>query len=160
VVAGDLVFITNSHGGLTPIYAIRLDARGDISLAEGSLSNQYVAWSTRSGGAYMPTPLVYGEYLYVGRDNGVLSCYRATTGERLYRERLGAGGFSASPVASEGKLYFTSEEGDVYVVQTGPEFELLATNSLDEITMATPAISEGWLYFRTQRHVVAISEQP
>lgn len=159
VVAHGLVFITNSHGGQSPIYAIRLDARGDISLAQGSRSNEHVAWSVGRGGAYIQTPLVYGDYLYSCRDNGVMSCYRAKTGEQLYRERLGGGstGFSASPVAADGKLYFTSEEGDVYVVRTGPKFRLLATNSLDENTMATPAISEGRIYFRTQHHVVSIS---
>jgi outer membrane protein assembly factor BamB len=109
----------------------------------------------------MPTPLVYGDYLYLCRDNGVLSCYRAKTGERMYQERLGGGrtGFSASSVAADGKLYFTSEEGDVFVVRAGPRFELLATNSLDEVAMATPAISEGTLYFRTRSHLVAIAQQ-
>ena len=109
----------------------------------------------------MQTPLIYGEYLYNCRDNGVLSCYRAETGERVYRKRLGSGGmgFSASPVAANGKIYFTSEFGDVFVVRAGPEFELLATNSLDEIAMATPAISEGKLYFRTRSHVLAVSEK-
>jgi outer membrane protein assembly factor BamB len=158
VVAHDLVFITNAHGGASPIYAVRLDAEGDISLEEGSSSNQHVAWSNMRGGAYIPTPLVYGDYLYSCRDNGVLFCYRARTGERLYQQRLGRGGtgFSASPVAADGKLYVTSEEGDVYVVKAGSEFELLAKNPLGEVTMATPAISEGTLYFRTRTHLVAV----
>ncbi len=161
VVAHDLAFFTNAHGSMAPIYAIRLDAQGDISLEGGSRSNDYVAWSVDRGGAYMQTPLIYGEYLYNCRDNGVLSCYRAETGERVYRKRLGSGGmgFSASPVAANGKIYFTSEFGDVFVVRAGPEFELLATNSLDEIAMATPAISEGKLYFRTRSHVLAVSEK-
>jgi outer membrane protein assembly factor BamB len=158
VVAHDLVFITNAHGARSPIYAIRVDAQGDISLAEGESSNRHVKWSVPRGGAYMQTPIVYGEYLYSCRDNGVLSCYRARTGERLYQERLGGGGrgFTASPVAADGKLYFTSEEGDVYVLRAGPEFELLATNTLDEVTMATPAVSEGTLYFRTRGHLLAV----
>ena len=81
-------------------------------------------------------------------------------GERRYQERLGGGtsGFSASPVAADDKIYFTSEEGDVYVVAAGPEFKLLAVNSLDEIAMATPAVSEGVLYFRTRGHVIAVSD--
>ena len=160
VVAHDLVFITNAHGAASPIYAIRLDAKGDISLGEGESANAHIAWSIERGGAYMQTPLVYGEYLYSSRDNGVLSCFKARTGERLYQERLGRGGtgFTASPVAADGKLYFTSEEGDVYVVRAGPEFELLATNALDEVTMATPAISKGTLFFRTQSHLVAVGK--
>lgn len=159
VVSYPLVFVTNAHGPAAPIYAIRLNAKGDISLPEGASRNEHVAWSVDRGGAYMQTPLVYGDYLYNCRDNGVLSCYRAVTGERLYQERLGGGtsGFSASPVAADGKIYFTSEVGDVYVVAAGPEFELLAVNSLDEIAMATPALSEGVLYFRTRHHVVAVS---
>jgi len=158
VVAHDLVFITNAHGPASPIYAIRLDAKGDISLAEGESTNDHVAWSIERGGAYMQTPLVYGDYLYNCRDNGVLSCYKATTGERMYQERLGQGqdGFSASSVAADGKLYYTSETGDVYVVRAGPSFELLGVNSMDEVTMATPAISEGIIYFRTRSHVVAV----
>jgi len=89
----------------------------------------------------------------------MLSCYEAKTGKQLYRNRLGRGrtGFSASPVAGDGKLYFASEEGDVYVVKAGPAFELLATNPLGEICMATPAISEGVLFFRTRGHLVAVA---
>ncbi len=160
VVAHDLVFITNAHGSDSPIYAVRLDAEGDISLAEGETANRSVSWSVPRGGAYMQTPLVYGDYLYNCRDNGVLTVYRARTGERMYQQRLGGGGggFTASPVAADGKVYFTSEEGDVYVVKAGPKYELLATNSLDEVTMATPAISEGVLYFRTRTDLLAVGQ--
>jgi outer membrane protein assembly factor BamB len=106
----------------------------------------------------MQTPLVYGDYLYLCRDNGVVSCYEAKTGKRLYQERLGTGrtGFTASSVAADGKLYFTSEEGDIYVVKAGPTFEVLSQNPMGEVCMATPAISEGMLFFRTQGHLVAI----
>ncbi len=153
-----LVFITNSHGGMSPIYAVRLDARGDISLGGRRRSNEHVAWSLERGGAYIPTPLVYGDHLYVCRDNGVLSCYDARSGERRFEERLGSGrsGFSASPVASSGRIYLTSEDGEVYVVRAGPQFELLQVNSLGEVCLATPAISEGVLYFRTRRRLVAV----
>jgi outer membrane protein assembly factor BamB len=79
----------------------------------------------------------------------------------LYKERLGAGGdgFTASPVASDGRLYFTSEEGSVFVVKPGASFSVLATNQMGEICMATPAISEGTIFFRTQGHVVALGGQ-
>jgi outer membrane protein assembly factor BamB len=158
VVAHGLVFITSAHGPASPIYAIKAAARGDITLAQGKTSNEHIAWSVERGGAYMQTPLVYGELLYTCRDNGVLSVYRARTGERLYQERLGGGssGFTASPVAADGKIYFTSEEGDVFVVRAGEKFELLAKNSLGEVAMATPAISEGRLLFRTRGHLVAV----
>jgi outer membrane protein assembly factor BamB len=103
---------------------------------------------------------VYGDLLYLLRDNGVLAVYRRETGERLYRQRLGPGGsgFSASPVAADGKIYFTSEDGDVYVVRAGTEFELLSHNDMGEVCMATPAISEGVLFYRTRSHLIAISE--
>ncbi|MDA2927134.1 PQQ-binding-like beta-propeller repeat protein [Acidobacteria bacterium AH-259-G07] len=160
VVADGLIFITNAHGAMAPIYAIRVRARGDISLQGDASSDEYIAWSQKRGGAYMQTPLVRGEYLYSCRNNGVLSCYQAKTGERLYQKRLGkGGGFTASPVSADGKIYFSSEDGDIYVIKAGPEFELLAVNSMGEICMATPAISEGTLFVRTQRHLVAIADQ-
>jgi len=141
VVGHGFVFITNAHGA-APIYAIRLDARGDISLAEGTHTNDHIAWSQNRGGAYMQTPLVYGDYLYVCRDNGVLSAYEARTGTRLYQQRVAAGsGFTASMVAADGKIYATAETGEVYVFKAGPEYELLAQNDLDEVSMATPAIA-------------------
>src|SRR4026208_1506479 len=116
----------------------------------------------RAGG-YMQTPIVDGDILYVCRDNGVLTAFDAKTGTRHYQARMGDGktGFSPSPGAGAGgggvpgedgaaggRLYFTREDGDVYVVKAGPGFELLATNSLGEVAMATPAISEGTLLFR------------
>ncbi len=158
VVAHELIFITNAHGSMAPIFAVRLNAAGDISLQGDELANSYIAWSQKREGAYMQTPLVYGDYLYNCRDNGILSCYVATTGERKYQVRLADGrtGFSASAVASDGKVYYTSEDGDINVVKAGPEFEVLATNPMGEACMATPAISEGMLFFRTQEHLVAV----
>ncbi len=106
----------------------------------------------------MQTPLVYGDYLYSCHVDGILSCYEARTGKQLYKERLGTGGagFTASPVASQGRIYFTSEQGSVFVIKPGPEFVVLATNSLKEVCMATPAISEQTIFFRTQGHVLAL----
>lgn len=162
VVAGDLVFITNSHGNLAPICAVRVGARGAIDLADGQTSSDGIAWCHFRDGAYMQTPIVVGEHLYVCRDNGVLGCYKAATGEEIYRQRLGKGGtsgFTASAVAAAGHIYYANETGDVFVVKAGPEFELVATNELGEIVMATPAVSDGVLYFRTRGHVVAIGEE-
>lgn len=158
IVADDLIFITNAHGKMAPIYAIRTSASGDISLAPGETANAHIAWSQNREGAYMQTPLVYGDHLYNCRDNGVLSVYEAKTGNRLYQQRLAEGrtGFSASPVAADQKVYFTSEDGDVHVIRAGATFEELAANPLNEVCMATPAISEGVLFFRTRGHVVAI----
>lgn len=159
VVAHGLVFINSAHGRLSPIYAIKLDSEGDISLTEEKTSNECVVWSVRRGGAYMQTPLIYGDFLYNLQWNGSLSCFRAQTGELIYRKQLrNMTGFSASGVASDGKLYFSSEEGDVFVVKAGPDFEILATNSMKDECMATPAISEGTLYFRTHHYLVAVSD--
>ncbi len=162
VVGHGMVFITNAHGKTAPIYGIQLNATGDISLKENETSNQFVAWSALRDGSYMATPLVYGDYLYNCRWNGVLACYEATTGKRIYQERLGNGtsAFTASPVAGDGKIYVSSEDGDICVIKAGPAFEMLSKNSMGEVCMASPAISEGTIYFRTQSHVVAVSGRP
>ncbi|HKY04984.1 MAG TPA: PQQ-binding-like beta-propeller repeat protein [Blastocatellia bacterium] len=156
----DLIFVVNSYRPNQPIYAIKPGATGDISLKDGKESNEYVAWSKQRGGSYMPTPIIYGDYLYICSNNGTLSCYNARTGERVYQERIaGKGGsYSASPVAADGKLYFSSEDGDVFVVRAGPKYELLATNPMGEVLMATPAISDGMIIVRGQHHVFGISE--
>jgi outer membrane protein assembly factor BamB len=159
VVAHRLVFLTSAHGPLAPIYAIRLDASGDISLKPGETSNQFVAWSYAREGAYMSTPVVYGDYVYSIRTNGVLICYHARTGERMYQTRLGGGtsGFSASPVAGDGKIFIASEDGDVYVVKAGPAYVLLATNAMGDVCMASPALSKGVMYLRTKSQLVAVA---
>jgi outer membrane protein assembly factor BamB len=160
VVAGDMAFITNAHGSLAPVIAIHLNATGDISLKGDETSNQYVAWSYPRDGAYMSTPVVYGDYLYNCRWNGILICYEAKTGKKIYQERLGNGtsGFSASPVAGDNKVYLPSEDGDVYVVEHGPAFKLIAKNPMGGALMATPAISSGIMYFRTQSQLIAIGK--
>jgi outer membrane protein assembly factor BamB len=161
VVAHGLAFIANAHGPAAPLYAVRLDATGDISLTGEQRSNAGMAWANMNNRAYMQTPLVVGDLLYSCTDNGILTCYEAKTGERIYRERLGSGqsGFTASPVAVGDRIYFSSEDGDVYVVQAGREFRMVAHNSMGEVCMATPAISEGVLFIRTQGHLVAIGEK-
>lgn len=159
VVAHDLIFINNAHGRYSPIYAVRPEARGDITLHTDSTSNEYIVWSIKRGGAYMQTPLIYGDYLYNLRGNGSLTCFEAKTGRQMYRQNLGiSGGITASGVASGGKVYFTTERGEVYVVEAGPEYRLLAQNSMADLCMATPAISEGTLFFRTKSYLIAVSE--
>ena len=107
----------------------------------------------------MATPVIYGDYLYICALQGVLSVYNAKTGERLYQQRLGEGGaYSASPVAADGKVYFPSEDGDILVVKAGPTYELLATNPIGEVCMASPAISDGVIFVRAEHHVFAIGE--
>lgn len=160
VAANDLIYICNSYRPNQPIYAIKAGAIGDISLKEGATTNEFVAWSYQRGGTYMPTPVIYGEHLYLCANHGVMSVYNAKTGERLYQERIaGKGGsYSASPVAADGKVYFSSEDGEVFVVKAGPKYELLATNPMGEVLMATPAISDGMIFVRGRTHLFAIAE--
>ncbi len=159
IIAHDLIFVTNGYRVIQPIYAIRPGASGDITLKEGQESNEFIAWSKKRGGPYMPTPIVYGDYFYAGNNQGILTCYNAKNGERIYQQRIGEGGaYSASPVAADGKLYFSSEDGDVAVVKAGPKYELLSMNPLGEVIMASPAISGGMLFIRGQHHVFGIGE--
>jgi len=159
-VAQDLIFVTSGYAPIQPIYAIKPGAVGDITLKDGKESSDSIAWSKQRGGPYMPTPVVYGDLLYTCSNQGVLTAYNAKTGERVYQERLGGkgGAFTASPVASDGKLYLSSEDGDIFVVKTGPKYELLATNPVGEVMMATPAISDGLVIVRGLKHVFAFGE--
>lgn len=152
IVGGGLVYITNSHGGKSPVYA--------ISGNPGRGQTFELVWANQTDGAYLQTPIAYGEYLYVSK-YGKLRCFNASTGKLLYQTRLKEGGrvgFTPSPVASNGKVYFTSEEGEVLVLEVGPEFKIVAENKLGEICMATPAISEGVIFFRTKDHLMAVGK--
>lgn len=159
-VAHDLIFVTSGYAPVQPIYAIRPGASGDISLKDGKESNEFIAWSKKRGGTYMPTPVVYGDYLYTCSNQGVMTAYNAKTGERVYQERLGGkgGAFTASPIASDGKIYLSSEDGDVFVVKAGPKYELLATNPVGEVMMATPAMISGLFIVRGVKHLFAFGE--
>jgi outer membrane protein assembly factor BamB len=156
--ARDIIYVASGYGrGVQPIYAIFPGAKGDITLKEGAAKSEQIAWSTQKGAPYIATPIVYGDYLYVCGYNGILACYNARTGERAYEQRLGTGGFfSSSPVAGDGKIYAISEDGEVYVVKAGPQFELLSTNQMGEVCMATPALSRGMIVIRTLSQLVGI----
>ncbi len=156
--ANGLIYFSSAHGSSRPLFAVRPGATGDLTPTNETENNDALAWHMQKEGIYLQTPLVYEEHLYACRNNGLLSCYDALTGERHYRKRLGSGksGFTASPVAADGKLYFTEEDGTVYTVEHGAEFKLIATNEMDESCMATPAIADGLLIVRTTKHVYAI----
>ena len=159
-VAHDLIFVTSGYAPIQPIYAIKPGATGDISLKENQETNEFIVWSKKPGGPYMPTHVAYGDQLYTVSSQGVLTAYNAKTGERLFQERIaGKGGaFSASPVAAGGKLYFSSEDGEVFVVKAGPKYEFLSTNPVGEVMMATPAISDGVVIVRGLKHLYAFGE--
>jgi outer membrane protein assembly factor BamB len=107
---------------------------------------------------YIPSPTAYGDYIYVLLDQGFIACYEAKTGREIYpRRRIDVGAnFSASPVAMDGKLYCASEDGDVFVIKAGPEYELLAKNSMEESIMASPAVSGGRMFIRSLKHLYCI----
>lgn len=136
---------------IQPIVALKPGAAGDVK-------PEQVAWRTEKGAPYLPTPIVYGDYFYAFNHRGILTVYDATTGARIYEQRLAPGAFASSPVAASGRLYAASEDGDVYVVKAGPKFELLATNKMGEVVMATPALADGMLIVRGLNHLFAIAE--
>lgn len=156
-VANGLIYVVSGYRPVQPIFAIKPGAAGDISPKDGKTANDSLAWSTKTGGSYMPTPLAYGDYLYVLSNSGMLNCYEAKTGKKKYTERVGgSGGYTASLVAADGRLYCVGETDGVRVVKAGPEFELLAVNPVGETCMATPAVADGVLFLRTEKHLVAL----
>jgi outer membrane protein assembly factor BamB len=135
-----------------PVYAVRPGASGDISLSAGESSNRFIAWSNMQISSYQPSPIVVGDYYYTLLDRGFLTCHDAKTGREIYgRQRISAesSGFSASPWSYNGRIFAMSEDGDTFVIQAGPEFKILGKNSLDEMSMATPAVANGSLIVRT-----------
>ena len=160
-ILGDgLVYLTSGHGRFRPMRAVRLDAKGDITPTQISQTNGSIAWVHERQGNYMQTPILVGENVYGCLDNGVVSCFDAKTGELHYSERLGDGseGFTASPVSDGKHVYFTSEQGRVFAVNAGNMFSVASTNKLGETCMASPAISNGTLYFRTRDKLLAIGK--
>ena len=135
-----------------PVYAVRPGAKGDISLRAGETQSEFIAWSSTQISSYQPSPIVVGDYYYTLLDRGFLTCHDARTGKEIYgRRRISAesSGFSASPWSYNGRIFALSEDGDTFVIQAGPEFKLLGKNSLDEMSMATPAVANGSLIIRT-----------
>lgn len=158
IFSGGLIVVASGRRPEAPIFVIRAGSVGDITLPENQIASDAVAWSVRQRGPYMPTPLIYGEQLYVLANQGILDCYRLTTGKELYRQRLAhqGGGFSASPVACDGRIYLPSEDGDIFVVQAGTSGEVVGSNPMGERLMATPALASGRMFVRGERHLFAI----
>jgi len=167
-----MLYVTSGYVGdaIKPVFAIRPGASGDITLADGQNSNEYIVWYDDTAGPYHPTPLVYGDYYFTLLDRGFFTVHDALTGEELYfteqqiqnnevRRRVarGASGFTASPWAYNGKIFVMSEDGDTYVLDTADNFRLVSTNSLDEVAMSSPAIVRGSLFIRTRSHLWRLS---
>lgn len=157
VVGNGLVFVTGGYPPVRPVYAIRPGSSGDISLQKGQDSNQAIAWSNLTDGTYIPTPIVYDGLLFTLNINGVVTAYDAQSGKRAFRGRVGTGGsFSASPVAADGRLYVSSEDGEIFVVTAADGLAQVAKNDMKEVVMATPAISDGLIVVRTLGHLYGI----
>jgi outer membrane protein assembly factor BamB len=158
IVANGLGYFTSAHGRFRPMRAIRLEARGNLTANDPGATNAAVVWAHARQGNYMQTPIIVGDNLYGCQDNGVLTCFDAKTGAIQYSERIGNGseGFTSSPVSDGRHLFFASEIGNVYVIAANRSLSVVATNSLNETCMASPALSEGTLFYRTREHLVAI----
>ncbi len=154
----DLIIVCSGRGPEKPIFAIKAGATGDITLNRGEKSNTHIAWHRQKLGPYMPTPVIYQGSVYSLQNQGILTCYDLRTGDKRFRKRIphGGAGFSASPVAADGKVFLPSEDGDVFVVRAADEFEIIATNPMGEVLMATPALSDGTLYIRGEKHLFAV----
>jgi outer membrane protein assembly factor BamB len=161
VAADDLVVVASGRAPERPIFAIKAGSRGDLTLDDGQTSSAAVAWARTGRGSYMPTPLIYQGILYVLANNGLFDAYDLKTGAEIYRQRLPlvGSGFSASPVAADGKIYLSNEDGEMLVVEAGRTFRHVATNSMGEPLMATPALSNGVMFVRTAQSVTAISSK-
>ena len=163
-------YITSAHGGPAPIVVVRRDATGNLSLDKtdennkdkaeqpaDTKTNSGLVWRSERGGSYMSTPVVYGDYIYLGNSNGSVRCFNAKTGESVFQKRLGReAGVIASLVAADGKIFCASENGKVYVLKAGPKFKILAANEMGSPCFATPAFSAGVMFIRTTDRLVAV----
>ncbi len=158
IFSGELIVVASGRRPNAPIFVVRPGASGDITLPKGQTTSQHVAWSRQKVGSYMPTPLIYQGLLYVLKNEGIFTCFDLATGEEKYQQRIPhqGSGFSGSPVASDGKIYLPSEDGDIFIVKAGDKFEVLGKNSIGQLLMATPAISGGMMFVRGERDLFAI----
>ncbi|MCX8107385.1 MAG: PQQ-binding-like beta-propeller repeat protein [Verrucomicrobiae bacterium] len=150
VLSEDMAFTAGGWGGRESIKAFRLGGRGD-------LKETNLVWEQRKGMPKVPSMLYLRPYLYAVTDAGLASCFKATTGEIIWQQRL-PGTYSASPMAAEGRIYFTSDNGETVVIQEGAEFKILSRNPLGEKVQASPAISDKTIFIRSTRHLFAIKQ--
>ena len=157
IAAGDFILISGGSP-TSPVFAIRRTATGDITLPVGATQNEHIAWTVTTSGAYMPSPIVVGDLFYVLRVNGAFGAYRVATGEMVYQQRLGEGGyFTASPVAARGHIYVINDDGEVFIVRAGEKLDVAQRHSLGEMCFVTPALSGDLLLLRTRHNVYGIA---
>jgi outer membrane protein assembly factor BamB len=151
VVSNDLVVLTAGSPKKVAL-ALKAGGSGDVT------GTPRLVWSYDKGTAYVPSPILYGDYLYLMTGNGTISCLDAKTGKLQYEgARVPKPTmFLASPVAYEGKILLTSEEGDTFIIKAGPKHEVLGTNSLGEPVYASPAIADGSIFIRGEKNLYAI----
>ena len=154
-----LLYINGGRGAV--IVAVRPGAAGDISLAKGESSNQYVVWSQPRAGTYLPSPVAYEGGVYVLTETGILTRFDAKTGKQTYKTRIDpkATAFTTSPWAYNGKLFCLSEEGQTFVIAAGETFKLLHVNELDDMAQASPAIVGERLLLRTEQRLYSIRQR-
>ena len=149
VVNGDIIYAPTRE---RPLLALRAGGRGDVTESHRLFSFEH--------GPDVPTPVSDGKYFYVVNDRGIMWALDAETGEEIWgQQRVAPGTYSSSPVLVDGKILVTSEDGVTTVVRSGPEFEILAENSLDDYSLSSPAISQGQIFMRTAGHLYCIGER-
>jgi outer membrane protein assembly factor BamB len=155
-----LLFVgTGSQGDANrPFLAIKPGASGDITLADGAASNDFIVWRHPRASGYTPSALVHDGRAYVVHDTGILTVLNAQTGQQIYKVRVGGGGhtFSASPVAVGNRVLFLTEEGVTFVIDAGDTYKEIAKNDLAEMSLASPAVAGGALYIRTETKLYRI----
>jgi outer membrane protein assembly factor BamB len=153
VAMNDLVFVSAGSQAKRAL-AIRVGGDGDLT------GTANIVWHYDKGTAYVPSPILYGDYLYLLTDAGATTCLEAATGKVIYQSRMPiAAKFTASPVAFEGKLLIISEDGDAFVVRAGQTPEVINVNSLGEPIFASPAISDGQIFIRTATNLYCIGKK-
>lgn len=155
----NLLYVGAGYSGTKPVFAIRPGASGDISLGDAESSDQ-VAWMRKGASTYHPSPVIWGDYFYNMDDHGgLLTCPDARTGKPVYERKRIGGYYTASLWAYEDKIFALQEDGTTVVLQAGPEPKVLRKNSLDEFTLATPAIARKSLIVRTLTKLYRIEQQ-
>jgi outer membrane protein assembly factor BamB len=160
VFSKDVIVVASGRAPERPIFAITPGGLGDITPPADATSSAHIVWRKTGRGSYMPTPLIYGDIVHVLGNAGLFDAYDLATGSDVYRQRIehGGSGFSASPVAADGRIYLSSEDGDIFVVRTGSAFEQLSKNPMGEPLMSTPALAGGTMYVRGQKHLFAVGK--
>jgi outer membrane protein assembly factor BamB len=147
VFGGSLAFIATGHG-MTQMWAVRPDGRGDVT-------GTHVAWKATRGVPLTASPVLVDDLLFMVSDDGAVTCLEAATGSQVWKERLN-GNYAASPVYADGRLYFFSQQGTTTVLKAGRTFEVLATSTLESGFMASPAVSGKAFLLRTKTHLYRI----